>query len=248
MTPTLEIRFEREVLDDTTRLKAWVASSTVLPKHVFLYEYDNVTGTYLYDRVCRYADLANWRTARVDVDDRYIRREYAYLTAGNDSTINELEATIREQAAELLADLASCTDGVASDEGFSTASGGTFSGWAREGAATTRLDFELFLSGSEWPCMVLVNESSGWSTESTGALLAIATVRDMEDLGLSGSGSGATYRASSGVALMPNDRLSEFLAFMSGDMETLLGVPEWDGTTESLSGSTTLDVYLPEGL
>lgn len=243
MNAVLNVQFERVELSDTTQLRAWTADAEVLPSEVFLYEYDNVDGAYRYSRVCRYADLVNWRTARQDANDRFLRREYVNVSASCDSTVNNLEAGIRDQVDTLLSDVSGCTDGAVVDYTFS-GSGFSVSGAGRSGIESVRVDLSLWRDGSGWPALVLHNEYPGLADERSGSLLSVATVRDMEDIALSGYGSGDLWRSSSGTAVVPCARLSELLDFVSGDLQELHDTPAWSGTAASGTAATTGDIYL----
>lgn len=243
MALSLNIQFERSGLSDVTHLKAWTADSETLPSEVFLYEYDNVEADYTYSRVCRYADLVNWGTARKDVNDRYIRKAYAYVSAYTDATINNMESGIRSQVSTLLSDMSGCTDGPFTDAGFSGSSF-SLSGIRSTGTESSRVDISTWMGGSAWPCLVIHNEHSGLAVENSGAFLSVATVRDMEDIGVSGFGSGALWRASSGTVVLPNARVSEFMQFVSGDLQDLFTTPAWSGVNASGYHSPAGSVYL----
>jgi len=243
MTASLGITFERSELSDVTRLKAWTSSSEVLPSEVFLYEYDNVSSDYLYSRVCRYADIVNWRTARQDVNDRFIRRGYTYLEAYNDATVNRLESGIRYQVNTLIQDVSGCTDTAADDLWYS-GDGYMFSGTTRSGIESVRVDMSLWKDGSAWDCLVMCNEYAGSVNERSGSLLSVATVRDMEDISTSGSGSGTLWRSHEGTTILPSARVPEFLAYISGDLYDLNGIPAWDGSVENESSSPAGEVYI----
>jgi len=240
------IQFDRVSSGDYTYIKAWLAEAEGIPQEVFLYR-DNPPEGWLYDRVCKYCDLVNWPTAvsGSGADSMFLRRGYVYLKYDNEAQARQLISGMRVEADTLFSDIETCTDNAS---GFTmVADSFMISGTVYRGTESTRLDFYLYQSGGPAAVLVMRDDTgSGVADQENSSLLAVATPLDLDILDAVPSGS--LWLSSGGTVVLPTDKESTFLMYLSGDLCTLAGIPVLDTSDITENADPSGTVYMPGAL
>jgi len=240
------VQFSRVASGDYTYIKAWLAKAEGIPQEVFLYR-DYPPEGWIYDRICKYCDLVNWPTAvsGSGADIMFLRRGYAYLQYDNEAQARQLVSGMRVEAETLFSDIEVCTDNAS---GFSMQAD-TFmiSGTAYRGSESTRLDFYVFQSGGPASVLVMRDDTgSGVADSENSSLLAVATPLDLDILDVVPSGS--LWLSSGGTVVLPTDKETTFLTYLSGDLCTLAGIPALDVSNITETADPSGTIYMPGAL